>query len=181
MIVTTTPLGPPLEEPITVDHLIALARLDRRDEDDLLPGFISAARQQFELDTDRSVVSRPWRASVVDVVQGGLVALPWPPLQSVTTVTGYDAAGGATVIDPALYWIVPAADGVWLPTGWSIWTIDYVAGVAAADVPPVTVRAIGSLAAHYATAGRDLVGTGTDVLPMGYQEAVDRVRRVTVC
>lgn len=46
-----------MAEPITVDELLAFARVVPGDEQlELIPGFIAAARQQWERDTDTIVV-----------------------------------------------------------------------------------------------------------------------------
>lgn len=95
-----------MAEPVTVEEVLALGRVTPGDEElALVPGFISAARQQVEKDTD-------------------LVLL--------------DAA----VVEPLLkHWV-------------------------------------GILAVHYMSAARDLVAVGTvaPLVPLGYQEAMDRFR-----
>jgi uncharacterized phiE125 gp8 family phage protein len=169
----------PTAEPLTADELKARARHNRTDEDALLPGFIAAARQQVECDTERALLSQTWRASVAT---GGIYGLSWPPLQAVTTVT-QSLAGVVTTLDPSLYTVDLPSGVITLPVveGTS-YVIDYVAGAAdVTQLPPLLVQAVGILAVHYLTLGRDLASSVTLVpVPQNYLDAVQPFRAVSV-
>jgi uncharacterized phiE125 gp8 family phage protein len=174
---------PPAIEPISLEDLKLRARHDRTDEDALLLGFIQAARQQVERDTDRALLTQTWRAVVV--APYGPIEVPWPPLQAVTKVT-VQTAEGTSVLDPSLYVVdTVSAPGRVLISGMGAAAveIEYVAGWPdVAHLPPLLVHAVGLLAAHYLTVGRDLatVGTIISTTVAGYAEAVAPYRLVGV-
>lgn len=177
----------PAAEPITVEQLEALGRLDRPDERELYPGFIAAARDQVERDIDWVLVDQVWDAFFPAVAPGEALRLPKYPATTLVTIRGLDANGlEVDNLDPTTWTLQgnlawPTATGIW-PAG-VIWVIRAHYGVAnPALLPPLLVQVIGTLAAHKATAGRDLVALGHIVapLPFGYDEAITPFRRVTV-
>lgn len=175
----------PTTEPITVEDLKKRARHDRTDEDGLLPGYIAAARQQVEQDTEMALLSQTWRATVPVAGTSApfVIELPHPPVQTVLTVTAHASDGTATPIPPAGYTVLPTALIVRTPpAGTGALVIDYVAGRASAGaLPPLLVHAVGILAVHYLTLGRDLVSAGGLVpVPQNYLDAIQPFRPVVV-
>lgn len=168
----------PAEEPMTPDQLKARARHDRSDEDALLPDYIRAARQQVELDTERALLTQSWRASIAS---GGVVALPWPPLQDITEVLQV-IGGVSTVLEPAAYAVDYASGVMTLPVIDGGYLVEYVAGAeSVALIPPLLLQAVGILAVHYLTLGRDLVSAGAFVpVPQNYLDAIQPFRPVSV-
>jgi uncharacterized phiE125 gp8 family phage protein len=176
--VPAVPIAGPSLEPITPDQLKARARHDRTDEDGLLPDYIKAARQQVECDTERALLTQSWRAAVT---AGGTVALPWAPLQSITAVTEI-INGVQRVLAPSEYTVILATGVITLPVIDGSYVLDYIAGaVDVSALPPLLVQAVGILAVHYLTLGRDLVSSATLVpVPQTYLDAVQPFRAVSV-
>jgi uncharacterized phiE125 gp8 family phage protein len=184
--VTTAPSSPAPVEPLQPADLIALARIVSGDEETtLLPGYISAARQYVEQDTGRALIE-----AVLDLYADALpadqpVLLPWPPLQSVQLVEWTDVDGTTTTVDPSTY-IVDAASAparlAWVDSTtvprtvqtFQGWHVQQRVGWTSALLPPLLRQAIGLLAAHWLTTGRDLTVIGAPVadMPYGYATAV---------
>lgn len=171
----------PTWEPISPDELKMRARHDRADEDRLLDGFIRAARQHVERDTDLAIPRQTWRATTD---QSGTVVLPRPPLLEVTEVSALHQDGTTSVLDPSNYYVVTDASParIVLPGGFAGFVITYDAGwPTALDVPPLLAHAVGILAVHYLTLGRDLVSMGVLAeVPQTYLDAVQPFRLVGV-
>lgn len=142
---------PPAAEPITSTEAKLHARIDHTEEDALVAGFIVGARELFEQETGRQIVTATWRYTLHRFPRGReAIQIPKAPLASVTEITYVDTAGevqtwAATEYDvmahagpfapfgtvqpkpgklyPATY---PAPDAV---------RVEFTAGVAAASVP----------------------------------------------
>lgn len=116
------------------------------------------------------------------------VALPAWPVQSVDVLEWIDIDGATHVIDPSTYVVDVAsrpARLIWtsttvpsVPSGlrpFHAWHLQQVVGwEAPALVPPLLVKAIGELAAHFLTTGRDLtvIDARMELMPMSYQQAI---------
>lgn len=130
-------------------------------EDTLLTGFIVAAREFAEGYQNRAFITQTWDL-FLDEFPVWAIQVPLPPLQSVTSITYYDTAGAAHVVDPAIYQVDTA--GVWgrlAPVYGQTWPTDLLRslsgvavrfvsgyGAAAADVPERVKTAIKLLAGH---------------------------------
>jgi uncharacterized phiE125 gp8 family phage protein len=174
------------DEPLQPADLLALARIVAGDEETaLLPGYISAARQQVEQDTGRALVN-----TVQDVYADVLpsdtpVLLPWPPLQSLIVLDWTDDTGTVTPIDPTAYLVDPVSaparfawtDPSAVPrTVRSVagWHVQQRVGWTPTTLPPLLRQAVGLLAAHMLTTGRDLtvIGATVEDMPYGYAAAI---------
>lgn len=62
-------------------------------EDDLLDALIAAAREHAETFTSRALLTQTWDIYLDDWPSGDYIELPYPPLQSVTSVTYTDSDG----------------------------------------------------------------------------------------
>lgn len=125
-------ISAPEVEPVSVDDLKQYLRLDTSADDNLLPGFIQAAREMAETMLWRTLVTTTWelvfdtfppfgyssRAAVeyaVNQIPFGsdrgywlnvsqnLIELPNPPLQSVTSITYLDQSNTWKTLDPSNY------------------------------------------------------------------------------
>lgn len=173
----------PTEEPLTLADGKLRAGLDwptGDPRDDLMTGFIAAARSQVEQDTGLALLTQT--RDVTFTVDESTVWLPLPvqafPVQSVVGPDG-------RAIDPqtfaasfsrrALQWSMPTGiAGTWrIVAGWPT-----VAALKAEA--PLLLQAVGLLTAHYATFGRDLASEGHIVTPiaMGYDACIAPYRLV---
>jgi uncharacterized phiE125 gp8 family phage protein len=115
------------------------------DEDALIGALIPAARARAEWHTGRAFVTQGWTLWLDRT--DGVIEIPLPPLQSVASVTLYDASGTATVLDSDAYTVadqrvilasapanIRAANGI---------AVAFTAGYGdAAAVPPAIAQAI---------------------------------------
>lgn len=191
---TVTPTT--LVEPLTLADVKLLAGLDWMDgdpRDAVMLRFLRSARKQVEHDTGLAI-----RLRVRDVFLDAIdEPYEWPaqtlPLQSVVSIRWVSAAEVATVVASSTYQVelptgrIALVPGQVWPTGefrsLSPWVVRTVAGYASiAAIPEDLVHAIGVLTAHYATAGRDVVITGTIVntVPMGYDAIIQPHRHEAV-
>ena len=78
---------PPAAEPVTLEEVRDFARIDDSDQDSLLLGLITMAREQIEQATSRTFVETVWDLSLRDWPNGdGLIRLPRSPLINVAYV-----------------------------------------------------------------------------------------------
>jgi uncharacterized phiE125 gp8 family phage protein len=186
---------PPLvlndDDILTADELRERSHIEESDA--LLQSFISAARQQVERDTGLALPTQ--RIAVgYDVVDPSRIYLvPRPPLQDLTAVVYSDVNGGTTVIDTP-YDLLVNLDRVSMP-GRLLFKSDafsampappgpmqalglvVTAGWTKDTLPPLLKFAVGLLASHYLTLGRDLasIDQATEI-PMGYSAAIQAYR-----
>jgi uncharacterized phiE125 gp8 family phage protein len=180
---------------LTVDELLERARIVAGDAEspELLASYIAAARQQVEQDTGCALPTQTI-AVRFDAVDGAMpLTLPWPPLQVVDSITYTDADGLDVVLDPddliahvdllsmpaRVWWIPGVLSG--LPSPIAL-TLSLTVGWTQATLPPALKFAVGLLASHYLTAGRDrtVIGTSVLVMPAGYEDAIAPWRLVKV-
>jgi uncharacterized phiE125 gp8 family phage protein len=186
-------------EPLTLDDGKLRAGLDwpaGDPRDQLMLGFISAARQQVEADTALAVAEQT-RDLLFDTLPSELVEwreLPSQssPLTSVTALSWADSNGVIIALDPTAYTITISNAGllisVPLPPASAVrWILRIVAGFGGATpaqtIPPALLQAVGLLTAHYATLGRDLatIERGTlDIIPQGYDALISAYRPETL-
>jgi uncharacterized phiE125 gp8 family phage protein len=180
----------PTWEPLTVAQGKLRAGLEWADgdpRDDLMRGFIAAARSKVEQDTGLALPEQT-RDIYLDAVRG-ILTLPAlsKPLQALTSITSTDSAGVPHVLDPAIYVVdlASARIGLALTGAWPTdlapfqpYVLRIVAGWATVELltadAPLLVHAVGLLTAHYATVGRDLTTVGTIITttPEGYEAAI---------
>jgi uncharacterized phiE125 gp8 family phage protein len=193
---------PPAAEPLTVDELLTYARILTGDEEPtLLAGVIAAARQQVEQDTGLALLTQTQECYLDVLAPAGLwssaawwaLDLPWPPLQRVDRVEWTDVANVVHPVDPATY-VVDAVSRpgrlIWTTgAGWPSgvrsfqgWHVQQVVGWPdPAALPPLLKHAVGLLAAHLLTTGRDLASdTPMTLMPMSYTQAIAPFRLETL-
>jgi len=186
-------IDPPEFEPLTLEEAKLRAGFvwvagDERDA--LLRSFISAARAKVEMDTGLALpeqtrdVRFDYLATDEPILLPGVCA----PLQQVLEAYTIAADGTAIPLDPAGYVIdsmsnparvlitsaVAGTSMTFQPFGLKI-----VAGwKTAAEIPPLLVHAVGLLATHYLTLGRDIMALGTIAteLPLGYEHVISGYR-----
>jgi uncharacterized phiE125 gp8 family phage protein len=163
----------PTLEPVTVSEAQVYCRLPVGEEDELFARWIRGAREQVELYLGRALLTQTWDY-ILDgwptdwpgpavAGQTSVVELPYPPLQSVTSITTYNPLNVSAVFSSASYlvdsWSEPGR--VALNSGYS-WPVDlrltagivirFVAGYGstAASVPAAIQDAILALVAQRA-------------------------------
>lgn len=159
---------PPAEEPVSLYEAVAHLRVDGEDEDALIAGLITAARQMVERLSSLALVDR-----TVDIVMDGFpprgTPLPLAPLRSVASITYRDASGVDQVLDPSEYRVLAGTPGrvepvsSWpSPSGKGAVTIRAVFGHGtAADVPQLARQAILLLVGHWYEHREAVLSAGT--------------------
>jgi uncharacterized phiE125 gp8 family phage protein len=187
--VTSVLVVAPTEEPLTLDEgklRAGLTWASGDPRDDLMNGFIAAARAQVEFDTGLALLTQTraitFYGGVGWATDSGVVPLPMQalPLQSLTDPDGNPVPlsrfrDGFRRRVAALQ-VDDFQSGTWtIVSGWP----DAAALRAEA---PLLVQAVGLLVAHYATVGRDLtiVGTIVATTPQGYDACINPYRLVTL-
>jgi len=192
--VSSVIVTPPAEEPLTLDEAKLRAGLDWTagdPRDDLMNGFIAAARSKVEQDTGLALLTqtRDVFFDTLSMRRDGTVTLPAQsrPLQSVGSVKVVDTAGTVVTVEPANYIVDLATARLGLaPTGvwpsdarpFQPWVVRIVSGwlnkATLRANAPLLFHAVGLLIAHYATVGRDLTTVGTIITttPEGYDDAI---------
>lgn len=192
----------PAVEPVTLTEAKLHLRVDHTDDDLLIAGLITAAREYCETWTARAFVQQTWELVIDEFPSepdSGIV-LPKPPLQSVTSVV-YDDTGGIeqtvgtidyevdTASEPG--WVVPSLSG-WPSTfeGINAVRIRFVAGYApgtnspidyAANVPASIKAAIKlHLGQLYENREDMIVGTVAYIQPSGGLKSLLRQHRVAL-
>lgn len=96
---TIAELLPPAAEPITLAEVKAHLRLDTNDEDGLLTALIRTARHHMEAETGLCLIARPLRLYLDDWPADRVIQIARGPVQTIETVTVYDAGGAPVETD----------------------------------------------------------------------------------
>lgn len=183
---STVVVTQPAIEPVSVADAKAHCRVVTTDDDSYIEALIAAARQYVEDNTRRKLITQTldWRRDYG--FPRGYIELPYPPLQSVTSVTYVDGDGTTQTLSTSKYSvdtnshtprIYPVYSESWptCRTEPNAVTVRYVAGYgdAASDVPQGLRHAIKLLVAHWYEA-REPIVTGTIVaqIPMSVQSLI---------
>jgi uncharacterized phiE125 gp8 family phage protein len=188
---TIAELTPPPAEPITLAEVKAHLRLDGSEEDTLLEGLVRAARAHLEGQTGLCLIARTFRLYLDRWPGEKVIQIARGPVQSVESVTVYDAIGTPVEVDASGY----ALDGRARPARLILperpepsrdlngIEIDFTAGFgeAGADVPDTLKRAmLLHVAAMYELRGVLSVEDQPGAVPAGYDRLIApyRIRRL---
>lgn len=166
-------------EPLTLAEAKLFLRVDVPEDDGLIQGLVTAARQWFEAATDRSFVTTSWRlklpafspdsssgwvlsaAAIWGRGRPGRIDLPNPPLIGVSSVAYLDTGNVSQTLATTVYNVVTSTTPGGIELGWDqVWpvtlthpeavTISYTGGYGAAgDVPELVKAGIKLLLAHW--------------------------------
>ncbi len=101
--------APPATEPVSLADAKAYLKVDTTDDDALITRLISAARARAEWHTGRAFVTQNWTLWLDGWPDSGVIEIPLPPLQSVTSLTTWAPDDTATVMDASLYQVDTAS------------------------------------------------------------------------
>lgn len=187
--------SPPAKEPLSVAEAKKQVELAAgvTHHDAYLAGLISAAREAMEVWCKRAWITQTWKLTL-DRFPTWEIAVPRPPLQSVTTIQYVDDNGTTQTLDASAYLvalnrkpgrITPAYNTVW-PVARNVTeavTVTYVAGYGddPSDVPHRARQALRLCVAHW-FANREPVGAGTTELPLSARWLLTSLRsRIPGC
>jgi uncharacterized phiE125 gp8 family phage protein len=165
MSVITT--SAPAVEPVYLSDLKDHLRIDSNDEDGLLMGYLAAARQMAEIETNRAFINQNKRLKMDSFSDSryyrrGAIVVPFAPLSSVTSVKYLDLDEVEQTVSTDVYDVhaddapgrITEADGENWPTHLVVRNairITYVAGYGATpdDVPQAIRQALMLTVGHW--------------------------------
>ncbi len=182
-------LDGPAQEPVGLPALKEHLRIDGSDEDGLLAALVVASRLIVEAQSGRLLISQTWRIILDAWPPGGIIHLPFGPVQRIAAARVIDAAGAEVAVqagalaldarsDPPRIRVVAA-----LPHPGSPFNgveIDIVAGFgdAPAAVPAPLVQAVTMLAARWFEYRGDMIDRDDPKLPPSVAALIAPYRRV---
>lgn len=173
-------------DPVSVDDFKAHARIDYSEEDLLLAGYLKAARDMVERDSQRALFTQTWTLKL-DAFPCDVIELRVCPVQSVTSIVYTDTAGASQTWSASNYVVdvqsepatITLANGQTWPSTLdqaNVVTVTFTAGYATASaVPPLACQLIRLLAAHWYR-NRESVGPGNmGSIPQTYDDGIQRL------
>ena len=110
---------PPPLEPVTLVEVKGLLRIDDSDDDSLISSMITAIRQRAEEWTRRSFLTQTWTlwldefpfrpGNTLNKLNGGVIIIPRPPMQSVAFIKTYDSDNSTVTFDTSDYFVDTAS------------------------------------------------------------------------
>lgn len=181
----------PSAEPLTLAQVKAHLRVEHTDEDGLLTGLVSVARQTLETETGLCLMRQRLRFYLDRWPKGGVIQLLRGPVQSLDAVTVYEADGSPVSVPvadhlldgesrPVRLWLRDTPEPGQALNGIEI---DVTAGFgeAGADVPGPLIRAmLIHVAQMYAVRGTFSLDQQPAGVPDGYERLIAgyRMRRL---
>ena len=179
----------PTTEPLTIQearrHLFLAA--DDQEHDQALESMIQEAREQWENDTDSTVMAQTLRVTAEGLF-GREVCLPSRPIQSIESFTYYDLNDVSQTMPSSIYSLDKSRREIrldWNETWpamalrWDAATIDYVAGVdTREEVAAIAKRAMLLLIGYYFE-NRDMLANDIIYSGRAYDSLVTKYMRST--
>jgi len=186
----------PSVEIMTTATAKAHLRVDSLDDDTLITDLIVAARLWIESELGRQLITASWRLYLDIWPEDGVIRLPKPPLQSVTSISYLDADGVEQVLSSSIYTvdkysiparIQPAYGEDWPAAREAVNSIKVLFssgyGSTAASVPMPILKAAKLLIAHLYEHREDVLvtppGLELSVLPDGMEMLLHRYVAIT--
>lgn len=101
----------PAVEPIGLTEAKLHCRIDTDADDSMVSGWIQSAREEAERTMGRKLITQTWRAKLDCFPASGVIQLPHPPLQSVTSVTYVDQDGDEQTLATSEYVVDTSGEG----------------------------------------------------------------------
>lgn len=152
---------PPATEPVTTAEAKSHLRIDGIDEDDVIEGFIVAAREDCEDFQNRAFITQTWELTL-DCWPRFPLKLPKAPLISVSSIKYFDTENVETTLDASNYFVDIDSEPGRVDLGYNICLpttvlrpinavkIQYVCGYGAVDdVPKAVKQAILLMVGHF--------------------------------
>lgn len=179
----------PAAEPVSLTEAKAQLRVDASDEDTYITSLIQTAREVAEDRTGRALLSQTWLATLDNgsLPADGIVELPRPPLQSISSITYIDTDGATQALASSSYTLDTTSepgriyfeDMPSIKSVMNALKITYVAGYSDADAVPMKIKqGILLLIGHWFNHREEVVrGMTPHNVPMA-AEAVFELERV---
>lgn len=179
---------PPAEEPISLTEAKLHLKVELEEDDDLITTLIVAARGKAESLTRRSLVTQTRKLYLDAWPSKGTIKIPWPPLQSISSVSYYASSGSLTTLASSSYHTSVGDGGRVVLADGQAWPdlqvarpdaviVEYVAGYGDADDIPAAIKAgMKLLIGHWYKQREDAIsGTIINTIPSGAKSLFDTV------
>lgn len=175
-MLTINVVTPPATEPLTLAEAKAHLRVDGTDEDTLITALIIAARESIETWSRRQLLTATLKLSLDEFPCGdGVIRIPRPPLQSVSSIQYVDTAGDLQTLAAERYQVdalgqpgrVAPAYGTHWPATRDQLNAVHVTFVAGYTSPPQTSKHLARLLVGHFYANREAVDSGLEEMPLG--------------
>lgn len=185
--------GPSIE-PVSLEDMQEHLRLETdgtNPDDDVVAGLIAVAREYVERYSGRALITQTWELALDGFPSCDYIALPYPPLQSVTSVKYYDTDETEATFSSGDYYVDTYSEPGRVVLGYGeVWPtetlrtangviIRYIVGYgdAASDVRDRYNQAIKMVAAHLYENREDSLERTLSTVPLGAHElaGVDRI------
>jgi uncharacterized phiE125 gp8 family phage protein len=141
----------PTDYALSLSEMKAHLRVDTTDDDALITRYLVDATEFLEQRLERKLMTQTWEL-IIDTFPDAEILLPFPPVQSITSVSYYDTAGNPATVASSDYFLDNTSRDPWLfPEAASPWpstldavnsvTIRFVAGYATAAAVPGSIKA----------------------------------------
>lgn len=174
-------------EPVSVAEAKQQANYEDDDQDQNFAVFVKAAREMYERDTQRALLTQSWQLSL-DCFPDDVIELRRCPVSAVTSITYLDDAGASQTLSTDIYQVdvhnEPARitrkyNKTWpstYPQAGAV-TVSFTVGYGSTveSVPATAKMAIRLLAAHWFN-NREAVGNFGDIAMLSYGSLVDSLR-----
>lgn len=182
-------VSPPSSEPITLAEAKAHLRVEHSDEDALIASLLSAAREQVETDTRRTLMTTTRKLTLDGFpANNAPLLLSQPPLQSVTSIRYLDTDGTWQTLSAETYTVTTGEDlgRVGLVSG-EVWPdvqdqigaveVTYVCGYASRSLVPSVLKAmVLLLLGHWYEHREAAADRPASEIPLGYERLVHSQR-----
>jgi uncharacterized phiE125 gp8 family phage protein len=181
---------PPRLEPLDLEEVKKQRRVTATSLDTLFDLWIPAARQLFEEQTGRQLMTATWETRLDCGPSGCVIELPHPPLQAVLSIVFDDATGIEQTFDASAYTVIAPSgpyarrgrvvlvSGATWPTG--PMRIRYRAGYgdAIGDVSELIRYALMMLVGHFHKYGEEVSEARANILqlPIGAKSVMDALK-----
>lgn len=185
------PVSGPATEPITRAEAKLHLRIDHADEDGLIDSLVSTARRHTELTVlHRVLLTQTWDYYLSEFPGDGIISIPLPPLQGVSSVKYKDKDGAETTLATSEYIVdtqsEPGRVSLAYGKSWPSFTpypinpikITFTAGWTAAENVPLEIKqALLLLIGHfYENREIFLVGDIPRAYPLAYESLLASYR-----
>lgn len=169
----------PATEPLTTAEAKTHLVVDHSDDDTYIDTLVAAARAYVEQYTGRQLVTATWTMDLERFPGDDFIQLPFPPLQSVTSVKYYDLSNSQQTLAASKYVVADSTPGRLRLVSGEAWPqvypdraqaveVIFVAGYGAASAVPADIKhAIKMLVGHWYE-NRETVTVGQTSKPVAF-------------
>lgn len=183
---------PPVAPLLTTVEAKAHLRMDLADEDSLIDAYVAAINEMLDAEygeLGRALVNQTWKMTLAEFPASGEFGLRFPPVQSITSITYYDADNVQQTLAGSEYSLIAKPDHAYIyrPDGVS-WPSTYVRpdavevtyacgyGALGSDVPDGILQAARLLLGSWEMNRAGVSDRNISALPLGIRALLNKYR-----